>query len=59
MATAHAYGYEIDEQYNIVDEDGAILPTDHSDYTAILKMAREQVSKESDIGRDLYSKGIN
>ena len=53
IATAHSYGYDVDEKYNIVDSDGNILPVDHEDYHSIVRMARSQASAESHIGSDM------
>ena len=53
FATAHSYGYDVDEKYNIVDSDGNILPVDHEDYQAIVKMAQAQATTESHLGSDM------
>ena len=53
IATAHSYGYDVDEDYNLIDEEGDILSSDHEDYHAIVKMAQVQAMTESHLGSDM------
>jgi len=53
IATADAYGYSLNENGKIVDDDGEALPEDHSDYITIIRKAQEQAEVESHIGSDM------
>lgn len=53
IATAHSYGYDVDEDYNLLDDEGNILPSNHEDYRSIVKMAQAQATTESHLGSDM------
>ena len=53
LATADAYGYTLDANGKIVDDDGEALPEDHPDYISIIRKAQEQAEVESHIGSDM------
>lgn len=53
IATAHSYGYDVDEEYNLIDEEGNILPSNHEDYTNVINMASMQAAAESHLGSDM------
>tara|TARA_R110000787_G_scaffold101149_5_gene206430 strand:- start:12046 stop:12306 length:261 start_codon:yes stop_codon:yes gene_type:complete len=41
VASADAYGYDVDSDYNIILQDGSIMKSNHSDYDSIVKMAKK------------------
>ena len=46
QVNADAYGYDVDERGNIIDEEGVILLEDHPDYSSIMERAIEQALAE-------------
>lgn len=46
QVNADAYGYDVDERGNIIDEEGVILLEDHPDYSSIVERAIEQALAE-------------
>tara|TARA_R110002110_G_scaffold229585_5_gene445104 strand:- start:3131 stop:3388 length:258 start_codon:yes stop_codon:yes gene_type:complete len=52
IATADSYGYDVDQQGNILLKNGSKMPLRHPDYNSIIESAMKQASNESPVGRD-------
>lgn len=53
VATADAYGYDVDAEGRIIDGKGKVLDSRSEDYKSIISKAQAQAMNESSIGRDL------
>ena len=52
VASAHALGYEVDSENNILDKNGEIMTPKHKDYDSIVSMAKKD-ARNAPIWRDL------
>ena len=52
VASAHAYGYEVDGDNNILLKNGSVMTSKHPDYSAIRKMAKKD-ARNGPLWRDL------
>ena len=53
IAAADSYGYDIDQEGNILLKNGAKMDSKHPDYISIIESAKKQAGNESSVGRDL------
>jgi len=52
VASAHAYGYEVDEENNILLKDGSVMTSKHSDFSTIREKAMQD-ARNGPLWRDL------
>ena len=53
LASAHAYGYEVDENCVVMSIDGKVLDKTHEDYISLTMRAERHAQVDSDIGADV------
>jgi len=52
VASADAYGYEVDGENNILLKDGSVMTSKHPDYSAIIRAAKKD-ARNGPLWRDL------